>query len=29
MSVLDLSRWRFGITTVYHFPFAPLGEAAE
>lgn len=24
MSVLDLSRWQFGITTVYHFIFVPL-----
>jgi cytochrome d ubiquinol oxidase subunit I len=24
MSVLDLSRWQFGITTVYHFIFIPL-----
>ena len=24
MSVLDLSRWQFGITTVYHFFFVPL-----
>ena len=24
MSVLDLARWQFGITTVYHFLFVPL-----
>jgi cytochrome bd ubiquinol oxidase subunit I len=24
MSVVDLSRWQFGITTVYHFLFVPL-----
>ena len=24
MSVLELSRWQFGITTVYHFLFVPL-----
>src|SRR5256885_676499 len=24
MDVLDVSRWQFGITTVYHFIFAPL-----
>ena len=24
MSTLDLSRWQFGITTVYHFLFVPL-----
>jgi len=24
MSALDLSRWQFGITTVYHFLFVPL-----
>ncbi|MHB1594103.1 MAG: cytochrome ubiquinol oxidase subunit I [Streptosporangiaceae bacterium] len=24
MSVLDLARWQFGITTVYHFIFVPL-----
>ena len=24
MSVVDLSRWQFGITTVYHFIFVPL-----
>jgi len=24
MTVLDLSRWQFGITTVYHFIFIPL-----
>ncbi|MFC4530594.1 cytochrome ubiquinol oxidase subunit I [Sphaerisporangium dianthi] len=24
MNVLDLSRWQFGITTVYHFLFVPL-----
>ena len=24
MNVLDLSRWQFGITTVYHFIFIPL-----
>ena len=24
MTVLDLSRWQFGITTVYHFIFVPL-----
>ncbi|MBH0780603.1 cytochrome ubiquinol oxidase subunit I [Nocardia bovistercoris] len=24
MSVLDISRWQFGITTVYHFVFVPL-----
>ena len=24
MDVLDLSRWQFGITTVYHFLFVPL-----
>ncbi|ODR08300.1 cytochrome BD ubiquinol oxidase subunit I [Mycolicibacillus koreensis] len=24
MSALDLSRWQFGITTVYHFIFVPL-----
>ncbi|WP_040794349.1 cytochrome ubiquinol oxidase subunit I [Nocardia higoensis] len=24
MDVLDLSRWQFGITTVYHFMFVPL-----
>ncbi|HEV2537143.1 MAG TPA: cytochrome ubiquinol oxidase subunit I [Streptosporangiaceae bacterium] len=25
MTVLELSRWQFGITTVYHFIFVPLG----
>ena len=24
MKVLDLSRWQFGVTTVYHFLFVPL-----
>ncbi|MGB4690510.1 MAG: cytochrome ubiquinol oxidase subunit I, partial [Candidatus Nanopelagicales bacterium] len=24
MDVLDLSRWQFGITTVYHFFFVPI-----
>ncbi|MFZ0045931.1 MAG: cytochrome ubiquinol oxidase subunit I, partial [Streptosporangiaceae bacterium] len=24
MSTLDLSRWQFAITTVYHFIFVPL-----
>jgi hypothetical protein len=24
MGALDMSRWQFGITTVYHFLFAPL-----
>src|ERR1700729_1104940 len=24
MTVLELSRWQFGITTVYHFLFVPL-----
>ena len=24
MSELDLARWQFGITTVYHFIFVPL-----
>ena len=24
MDVLDISRWQFGITTVYHFIFVPL-----
>ncbi len=24
MSVLELSRWQFGITTVYHFLFVPI-----
>jgi len=24
MNVLDLSRWQFGVTTVYHFLFVPL-----
>ena len=24
MDVLDLGRWQFGITTVYHFIFVPL-----
>ena len=24
MTTLDLSRWQFGITTVYHFIFVPL-----
>ncbi len=24
MNVLDLSRWQFGFTTVYHFIFVPL-----
>ena len=24
MNTLDLSRWQFGITTVYHFIFVPL-----
>jgi cytochrome bd ubiquinol oxidase subunit I len=24
MSVVDLSRWQFGITHVYHFIFVPL-----
>ncbi len=24
MNVLDLSRWQFGITTVYHFLFVPI-----
>jgi cytochrome d ubiquinol oxidase subunit I len=24
MDVLDLARWQFGITTVYHFFFVPL-----
>ena len=24
MDVVDISRWQFGITTVYHFIFVPL-----
>ena len=24
MDVVDVSRWQFGITTVYHFIFVPL-----
>ena len=24
MSALDLARWQFGITTIYHFLFVPL-----
>ena len=24
MNALDLARWQFGITTVYHFLFVPL-----
>ena len=24
MNTLDVSRWQFGITTVYHFIFVPL-----
>jgi hypothetical protein len=24
MSVVDISRWQFGVTTVYHFIFVPL-----
>ncbi|MDT7763578.1 MAG: cytochrome bd ubiquinol oxidase subunit, partial [Mycobacterium sp.] len=24
MDTLDVSRWQFGITTVYHFIFVPL-----
>ena len=24
MNVLELSRWQFGITTVYHFLFVPI-----
>ena len=24
MEALDLARWQFGITTVYHFLFVPL-----
>ena len=24
LNALDLSRWQFGITTVYHFLFVPL-----
>ena len=24
MEALDLARWQFGITTVYHFIFVPL-----
>ncbi len=24
VSVLELSRWQFGITTVYHFLFVPV-----
>ena len=24
MDALDLARWQFGITTVYHFLFVPL-----
>jgi len=24
MDALDVSRWQFGITTVYHFVFVPL-----
>jgi cytochrome d ubiquinol oxidase subunit I len=24
VSALDLARWQFGITTVYHFLFVPL-----
>ena len=24
MSVLELSRWQFGVTTVYHFLFVPI-----
>ncbi|MEN9660127.1 MAG: hypothetical protein RLZZ443_56, partial [Actinomycetota bacterium] len=24
LSALDLSRWQFGLTTVYHFLFVPL-----
>jgi len=28
VSVLELSRWQFGITTVYHFLFVPITGAA-
>ena len=24
MSALDLARWQFGVTTVYHFLFVPI-----
>ena len=24
MNALDLARWQFGITTIYHFLFMPL-----
>ncbi len=24
MNALDLARWQFGITTIYHFLFIPL-----
>ena len=24
MEALDLARWQFGITTIYHFLFVPL-----
>jgi cytochrome d ubiquinol oxidase subunit I len=24
MNALDLARWQFGITTIYHFLFVPL-----
>ncbi|HZR91426.1 MAG TPA: cytochrome ubiquinol oxidase subunit I [Gaiellaceae bacterium] len=24
MSALDLARWQFGVTTLYHFLFVPL-----
>ena len=24
LDVVDISRWQFGITTVYHFIFVPL-----
>ena len=24
MSALDIARWQFGITTVYHFLFVPI-----
>ena len=28
MEALDLARWQFGITTVYHFLFVPLTIAS-
>jgi cytochrome bd-type quinol oxidase subunit 1 len=28
VSVLDLPCWQFSVTTVYHFPFAPIAVGA-